>query len=290
MEPAIVDRSAGSALWPRIAEQLRREIAERYEADELLPPEPVLAARFGVSRLTLRRAVEELVAEGLVRREHGRGVRVLGPDLVYAIDPATRFTLRLEEAGLEGRTRILAAARIAAEGGVARRLEVAPGRPVARIETLRLAADLPLCLITHFVAMPEGETVLAGYRGGSLHAFLAERHGLTLERRTSLVTARLPSPEDARLLRMPATRPVLRVKGVNGCARSGRIVEYALTRFRGDRIELLVESAPRPTRKARGAPEPGAAAAPLPPSGSEQPGETPCDFEACSSPRPRPRS
>ncbi len=290
MAEIAVVRGAGTTLWAHLAERLRREIAERYETGDLLPSEASLAARFGVNRLTLRRAIDELVAEGLVRREHGRGVRVLGPDLIYAIDPATRFTLRLEEAGLEGHTRILAAGPIAAESGVARRLGVAPGRPVARVETLRFAADTPLCLVTHFVVMPEGETVLAGYRGGSLHAFLAERHGLTLERRTSLVTARLPSPEDARLLRMPATRPVLRVKGANLCARSGRVVEYCLTRFRSDRIELLVESAPRPTRKARGAPEPGAAAAPLSPSGSEQPGETPCDFEACSSPRPRPRS
>ncbi len=275
MTEIAVVRGAGTTLWAHLAERLRQEVAERYEAGDLLPSEASLATRFGVTRLTLRRAIDELVAEGLVRREHGRGVRVLGPDLIYSIDPATRFTLRLEEAGLEGRTRILTAGPIAAEGGVARRLGVPPGSPVARVETLRFAADTPLCLVTHFVVVPEGESVLAHYRGGSLHAFLAERHGLTLERRTSLVTARIPSPEDARLLRMPATRPVLRVKGVNSCARTGRIVEYSLSRFRSDRIELLVEATPAsPTESAAPAGS-GAAAAPLPPSVSEQPGEKP---------------
>ncbi|MCX8102549.1 MAG: phosphonate metabolism transcriptional regulator PhnF [Geminicoccaceae bacterium] len=271
---ATVERIAGAALWPRIAERLRREIAERYEPNDLLPAEATLAEAFGVNRLTLRRAIDELVAEGLVRREHGRGVRVLGPDLVYAIDRSTRLTLRLEEAGLEGRSTIVAAGTIAAQGGVARRLGLAAGTPVARVETLRFAGELPLCLITHFVAMPEGARVLEGYRGGSLHGFLAERCGLALERRTSLITARLPEGEDARLLRQPATRPILRVKGVNLCARTGRAIEYSVTRFRGDRIELLVEASPRPTGEAAIAPLTGAVAAPLPPSERDQPGDT----------------
>jgi len=273
MGEAVLERAVGQTLWPAIAERLRREIAERYEPDDFLPAEAELAAVFGVNRLTLRRAIDELVAEGLVRREHGRGVRVLGPDLVYAIDRATRFTLRLEEAGLEGRSVLVAAAAVPAEGGVARRLELAAGTPLARLVILRFAKDLPLCLITHFVAPPEADVVLGTYRGGSLHAFLAERCGLVLERRTSLVTTRLPEPEDARLLRQPATRPILRVKGVNVCARTGRPVEYSVTRFRGDRIELLVEASPRPTGDVAAVPGAGAVAAPLPPSERDQPGD-----------------
>lgn len=271
---ATIDRVGGTALWSRIAEALRREIAERYEPNDLLPSEAALAEAFGVNRLTLRRAIDELVAEGLVRREHGRGVRVLGPDLVYAIDRSTRLTLRLEAAGLEGRSTLIAAGRVAAEGGVARRLALEVGSPVARLETLRFAGDLPLCLITHFVAMPEGDIALEAYRGGSLHAFLAERCRLRLERRTSLITARLPEAVDARLLRQPATRPILRVKGVNVCAGSGRPIEYSVTRFRGDRIELLVDATPRPTGEAAIDAETGAVAAPLPPSERDQPGDS----------------
>ncbi len=270
---ATFERGTGAALWPKIAERLRREIAERYEPNDFLPAEAALAEAYGVNRLTLRRAIDELVSEGLVRREHGRGVRVLGPDLVYAIDRSTRFTLRLEEAGLEGRSELLGADRIAAEGGVARRLGLEPGTAVARLETLRFAGELPLCLITHFVVMPEGRLCLEAYRGGSLHDFLRLGCGLALERRTSLITVRLPEPLDARRLRQPATRPILRVKGVNVCARTGRPIEYSVTRFRGDRIELLVDASPRPTGKATIAPRAGAVAATLPPSERDQPGE-----------------
>jgi GntR family phosphonate transport system transcriptional regulator len=273
MGEAVLERAVGQTLWAAIAQRLRREIAERYEAGDLLPSEAALAEAFGVARLTLRRAVDELETDGLVRREHGRGVRVLGPELVYAIDRSTRFTLRLEEAGLESRSAVVAAGTIAAEGGVARRLELAPGSPVARIETLRQVGALPLCLVTHFLPPPHGPVALESYREGSLHAFLAERCGLVLERRTSLVTARLPEAEDARLLRQPRSRPILRVKGVNLCARTGRIAEYSVARFRGDRFELLVEASPGPTGDAASPRPEGAVAAPLPPSERDQPGD-----------------
>ncbi|CAM5552504.1 hypothetical protein FALB51S_00059 [Frigidibacter albus] len=64
--------------------------------------------------------------------------------------------------------------------------------------------------------------------------------GITLDRVESLITTRLPLPEDALALRMPRTQPVLRVKGVNACRECGVIQEYAISQFRGDRIQLSV--------------------------------------------------
>ncbi|PKP67423.1 MAG: hypothetical protein CVT86_01735, partial [Alphaproteobacteria bacterium HGW-Alphaproteobacteria-8] len=64
--------------------------------------------------------------------------------------------------------------------------------------------------------------------------------GVTLDRVESLITTRLPLPEDALALRMPRTQPVMRVKGVNVCRACGVVQEYAITQFRGDRIQLSV--------------------------------------------------
>jgi len=67
---------------------------------------------------------------------------------------------------------------------------------------------------------------------------LRETAGITLDRVESLITTRLPLPEDALALRMPRTQPVLRVKGVNVCRECGVVQEYAISQFRGDRIQL----------------------------------------------------
>ena len=132
-------RHSGIAVWAQIADALRREIERSLDESDWLPAEPELAARFGVNRHTLRRAVDELIAEGLVERVHGRGTRVLARGLVYGIGRDTRFTERLAASGRTARVTLLDRA----EGGVARRLRVAEGAPVLRLRTLRGEGDVP---------------------------------------------------------------------------------------------------------------------------------------------------
>jgi GntR family phosphonate transport system transcriptional regulator len=232
-------RQSGIAVWAQIADALRREIDRSLDESDWLPAESELAARFGVNRHTLRRAVDELIAEGLVERIHGRGTRVLARGLVYGIGRDTRFTERLAASGRTARVTLLDRAEIAAEGGVARRLRLAEGAPVLRLRTLRGEGDVPYAVTLHFLTGAAAEAART-YEGGSLTRHLHERAGITLERVESLITTRLPLPEDALALRMPRTQPVLRVKGVNACRECGLIQEYAISQFRGDRVQLSV--------------------------------------------------
>jgi GntR family phosphonate transport system transcriptional regulator len=232
-------RQSGIAIWAQIAAALRTEIEQSLDEGDWLPSEPELAARFGVNRHTLRRAVDELVAEGLVERVHGRGTRVLMRALIYGIGRDTRFTERLAASGRTAQVTLLEQAEIHAEGGVARRLRVAEGSPVLRLRTLRGEGDMPCAVTLHFLTGPAAEAA-QNYTGGSLAKHLRETAGITLERVESLITTRLPLPEDAQALRMPRTQPVLRVKGVNICRECKEIQEYVITQFRGDRIELSV--------------------------------------------------
>ncbi|MFZ5751785.1 MAG: phosphonate metabolism transcriptional regulator PhnF [Pseudomonadota bacterium] len=232
-------RQSGIAVWAQIASALRGEIERGLDEGDWLPAEPELAARFGVNRHTLRRAVDELISEGLVERAHGRGTRVLARGLVYGIGRDTRFTERLAASGRTAQVTLLDRAEILAEGGVARRLRVAEGAPVLRLQTLRGEADLPYALTLHFLTGDAADAARS-YAGGSLTRHLREGAGITLDRVESLITTRLPSPEDALALRMPRTQPVLRVKGVNACRECGVVQEYAISQFRGDRIQLSV--------------------------------------------------
>lgn len=232
-------RQSGLAVWAQIATALRGEIERGLDEGDWLPAEPELAARFGVNRHTLRRAVDELIAEGLVERAHGRGTRVLARGLVYGIGRDTRFTERLAASGRTAQVTLLDRAEVGAVGGVARRLRVAEGAPVLRLRTLRGDGDVPFAVTLHFLTGASAEAART-YAGGSLTRHLRETAGLTLDRVESLITTRLPLPEDALALRMPRTQPVLRVKGVNACRACGELQEYAISQFRGDRIQLSV--------------------------------------------------
>ncbi|MBE0454770.1 MAG: phosphonate metabolism transcriptional regulator PhnF [Roseovarius sp.] len=232
-------RQSGLAVWAQIAAALRSEIERGFDEGDWLASEPELAARFGVNRHTLRRAVDDLIAEGLVERVHGRGTRVLARGLIYGIGRDTKFTERLAASGRRAEVTLLDKQEVVADGGVARRLRVAEGAPLLRLRTLRGDGDVPYAVTLHFLT---GDAARAArdYTGGSLTRHLREVAGITLDRIESLITTRLPLPEDALALRMPRTQPVLRVKGVNACRECGLVQEYAISQFRGDRIQLSV--------------------------------------------------
>lgn len=235
-----VTRDHGAALYAQIARQLEQDVTNLYAAGDCLPSEGDLAQRFGVNRHTLRRAIDQLVTVGLLERRHGRGVFVLDIQIDYQIGAGTRFTENLAALGLQAENRILRKQTLPAVARIAERLGLAVNAPVFWIETLRTTDARPLCVISHFISATRFPGLDEQYAGGSLHQFLAATHGCKLSRTESLVTAVLPQGDDARLLAMPQHWPVLRVKSVNVDDRDGTPVEYAITRFRADRIQLRI--------------------------------------------------
>ena len=243
MSVHLIERGEGARpIYRQIGDALRREIQDLYRAGDALPSESDLALRFNVNRHTLRRAIDDLVSEGLVVRRHGKGVFVLSPAIDYAIDRQTRFTASLESQGKTTSSRVLRKQVIPARGGVASRLELAAGEEVIFLETLRLVEGHPFCVISHFLPLEGFATVIDRYDEGSLHTFLEQRCATRVRRTESLISAVLPEPDDAVLLNMPRNQPVLRVKSLNLDANSGQPVEYVVTRFRGDATQLSVRT------------------------------------------------
>lgn len=235
-----LQRNSGEAIYSQIAKFLKEEIASYLTPGECLPSENDLAERFSVNRHTIRRAVEDLIAAGLPERRHGKGTFVLDAPADYVLGSNTRFTENFESLGRTASSRTLRKLLIPARGGVATRLCLAENASVIWIESLRLADDRPICVISHFLPQQVFPALLDEYCGGSLHEHLAIHNGLKLRRIESLVSGALPQGDDASLLGMSQNQPVLRVKSVNVDERDGTPLEYALTRFRADRIQLHI--------------------------------------------------
>ena len=240
MSLAPINRHIGETVYSQIARSLEDEIQRFYKAGDFLPSEQELAIRYAVNRHTVRRAIEQLIKNGLVERQHGRGTVVLDLPLDYTIGKVTRFTETLELMGKATSSEITRKLVIPARDGVAHRLQLAQNENVIWIESLRCANDKPMCVISHFLPLTRFPDLLSSYSGGSLHEFIQSHYGIALRRQESLVTAEIPQGDDAVLLGMPMNRPLLRVKSVNVNALDGTPLEYALTRFRADRIQLRI--------------------------------------------------
>lgn len=238
-----IERESGTALYVQIARFFKKEFIDDSIPGDRLPPENELADRFGVNRHTIRRAVNELVVAGMLERQHGVGIFVTNQHLDYRIDTGTRFTQTLTDLGISCDSKIIRKMTLLPPSGVVKALKLqgklSKKKSVLWIETLRSVDGTPFCVISHFLPLCPYGAALHDYSGGSLHALLVERYG-QLRRTESLVTAVMPQGDDARILGSSHARPVLRVKSLNVLESDGTPVEYAITRFRADRVQLRI--------------------------------------------------
>lgn len=224
-------------------EQRVREMA----AGEGLPSERELSAELGVARMTLRRAVDALVADGLLTRRPGAGTFV-SPRRVEQPLQATSFSQDMRERGLEPGSHTLQATYVAADVDLAERLGIEPGDDVLHIRRLRTADGAPMAVEDLHVPMAltpglDG----AALEGASFYDVLAERFGLRIAGGVQTARACLVEPADAEVLGIELGAPVFSFERVSRLA-DGRIVEFVRSVRPGDRYQIIADIHPGPAR------------------------------------------
>lgn len=203
-----------------------------------LPPERRIAEIYGVSRVTVRRALEQLAAEGLIEQRRGSGTFV-SQRVRQPLSILTSFSDDVRARGMEPGARTLDAGIATATSEEAIGLGLRPGEKVSRITRLRTANGIPLALeITAVVpdALPDPSTV-----AGSLYALL-DQHGMRPVRAVQRLSAVALDRHEAELLEVPAQSPGLNIVRV-GYLADGRPIEYTRSKFRGDRWDFFTELA-----------------------------------------------
>jgi GntR family phosphonate transport system transcriptional regulator len=230
----------GITRWRQIADSLGRDIVEARFAGGRLPTEPDLAARFGVNRHTIRRAIGMLADQGLVRVEQGRGTFVAAGHIDYLVGRRTRFSANLQREGREAGHRLIAANRAAADAPTAQDLGLAPGTAIIEIETLGEADLAPISYAIHrfpadrFAALPEAFAASL-----SITEALAVCGVADYTRRVTRLLARMPSELEARYLEQPLSRPVLQTEAVN-VDPAGVPIQRSRSVFAADRVQMIV--------------------------------------------------
>lgn len=233
----------GIAVWRQIAGTLSREIdAGIWPPGGRLPTESELSRRFGVNRHTLRRAVADLADRGIVRVEQGRGTFVSEDVVEYAVGDRPRFAETLNSQRRAPGGRLLRALRLPADERIATALKIRRGAAVILIERLGDADGRPISISSHYFPANRFPGLMSYYaEEGSITRSLA-RCGLSdYLRLTTRVRARRATAEELRMLQLPPNTPVLETEAIN-VDPAGRRIEFGISRFASNRIELLFES------------------------------------------------
>ncbi|MEM7722655.1 MAG: phosphonate metabolism transcriptional regulator PhnF [Pseudomonadota bacterium] len=234
-----------SPLWTAIRDTLQGEIAAgQYRAGDRLPTETRLAQRFGVNRHTIRRALADLAAAGVVHSRRGSGVFVAHTQTAYPLGRRVRFHQNLTAAGQAPRKQVLSLEHRNADAREAEALGISTEDKVHVYEGLSLADAVPIAVFRSVFSVARFPGMLdALAKTPSVTAALKAQGVADYTRVSTEITAKPASPTVASHLRIAVGDPILRTVSINADP-DGQPVEYGRTWFAADRVAFTIGSEP----------------------------------------------
>jgi len=226
--------------------QLATILRQKIEDGEWPPRTPIPSERqleviYNISRTTIREAIDHLVRQGYLYREHGRGTFVSPQKLQKGLMELTSFSEDLIKRGITPGQIIRSLEWIDAPPRITQRLELTAGTKVLRIERIRLGDEVPIGLQISYLALAPDQTITQSdmETSGSLYRILQEKFNIIPSEADETLEVTLATPEEARLLEIPEGAPLLLSERVL-FAQNRKPVEYVKILYRGDRYQYFV--------------------------------------------------
>lgn len=235
----MVRKTNGVPLYVQVRETLRGEYT-LLAPKTPIPTELELIERFNVSRITLRKAIDDLVVEGLLERRQGRGTFTSIPKLTHDLNAITSWTEQLRALGYNPRTSHRVCREIPAPSRVAHALNLNPSEKVIMLRRTRLAGDEPLSLMTNYIPSRLVPNISKeSEMAESLYELLEQRYGLVPDRAVDTVETRSATDEESEILGVEPWSPILVVTRVS-FLKNGAPLELVSAISRGDRYQYRV--------------------------------------------------
>ncbi|WP_367650633.1 GntR family transcriptional regulator [Nocardioides sp. zg-1308] len=203
--------------------------------DTAIPSERDLMATYDVSRATVRKAVDSLVAGGLLHRIQGKGTFVARPRVESRLHLAS-FSDDMRRRGLAPSTRLMLVDEERPPSDVAATLRLGATGTAWRIDRVRLADGQPMAIEQGWYPrslLPDLDTEDLT---GSLYTLFSQRYDLVIDAAEQTLWGEAAEGSTARRLEAPVHTPLLVFRRVSSAA--GRPVEHVVSRYRGDRYQV----------------------------------------------------
>jgi GntR family transcriptional regulator len=216
------------------------DLIERLVVGEAIPSERRLSGKLGVSRLTVRAALDDLVREGYLKRRHGAGTFVSEPRIAQEVT-MTSFTEDMRRRGMEPSSKTLELKKVPAGARLGRLLHVSPSEQIVVMKRLRYADRETMAIETLHVA----EALVPGLKARDLeqqsfYELLEERFGVVVVGGSQAIEPTVANEEESAALGVPLHSPAFLFERTTRSA-DGTIVEYGRSIYRGDRYRLVSE-------------------------------------------------
>jgi GntR family transcriptional regulator len=228
-------------LYHQLKQALQSAIEQSvYKPGGRLPSESELVREYGVSRITVRQALDELEAEGRVVRRHGKGTYVAEPRIEQELVRLTDFVEDMQQAGQNPSSRVLAFVYEPAGPAIAKALHIASGTEVVRVDRLRLAEGRPIAYDTTWLPLRYGDLLAEmDLTQETIYHILETRYAIPVLSGAFYITAADATVQQAEQLEIAAGSALLVIQRISYT--TGDVPVYYQKRYyRPDRVQYRV--------------------------------------------------
>jgi GntR family transcriptional regulator len=231
-----------STLYTKIEETIATEIAQgEYRPGDQLPTEDALLQRFQVSRITVRRAIQNLVNRGLLEIRRGLGTFVLSPRIEAELTKLTGFVEDMKAAGRRATARVIGKGVVAASARVAERLQLARGTRVMQIKRLRLADGMPISFDETYLPLSLGKRIVhKDLRLHPIFTLLEEEYGVPLVEADYQLEAVSANEAVADALQIKVGSPIFQIERTS-MTTGNQPVDYEVLSYRGELVRFTTK-------------------------------------------------
>jgi GntR family transcriptional regulator len=229
-----------SLLYSRVETVLANEITDgELKVGDQLPTEDSLIARFEVSRITVRRAIQNLVSRGLVEIRRGKGTFVAAPKLTQELTELSGFVEDMHALGRKPTARVIGKEIVTADATVASQLVLTKGERVVRIRRVRLADGVPLSFDETFLPLEIGTKIITNnLKVEPIFSLLERKYNVPLIEAEYKLDAVAAEPEVAAALKVKQRSPIFRIERTSYTTAT-RPVDYERLYYRGDLVRFV---------------------------------------------------
>ncbi len=201
-----------------------------------LPGERVLSERFGVSRMTLRAAMDTLIEEGLIFRSSRSGTFVIKP-ITSSVLSLKSFSETMAERGFSVTSKVVSFKEIKADKNLAQTLGIENHSIVFKATRVRYGNDTPISIEELYISKDLFPDLRKSVLVGSLYNFFKEKHNIVVRAAENRISAHMPNEVEMKLLQIDQSIPTLKMRVIDA-DQNGNIVMKAICNYRSDLYNL----------------------------------------------------
>jgi GntR family transcriptional regulator len=225
--------------------QLEEGIKEAIQQQELIPGEMIpsereYAEKYGISRMTVRQALSNLVNDGYLYRQRGKGTFVAHQKIEQPLQGLTSFSEDMRSRGLEPSTRVISFTEVEASHDLAAKLEVEAGALLFELKRVRLADQLPMAYEMLYISKELAQGLTKEIAVNSIYDYIENKLGLKIQHGRQVLEASIARKTEAEMLEVAEGAPVLLIER-RTTLDTNKPFELVRSVYRADRYKFTID-------------------------------------------------